>query len=562
MGDRRTGRVLAVLCPDWPATAAAAAEGLPEDAEVAVLAAGRVIACSYTARRNGVRRGLRRREAQSRSPEVHVFRDDPGRDARLFEPLAAAMEEVTAGVEVLRPGLMVFDSRGMRRRFGGEEAAAERLVDIAAAVGVEIRVGAADALTTAVIAARHTTFVPPGDGARFLADLPIDELSGEPSLEDDTRADLIDLLRRLGLRRIGDFAALSPADVASRFGRDAITAHRAARAEPERGVSHRDVPTDIAVEKRCDPPVGRVDAAAFVGRGLAEEVHHRLAASGLACTRLLVHVESSRGDVLSRTWRCGEPLTARATADRIRWQIDGWMTGRARPGGRPGVPGRAGRSGRRAVRAADEEPVDDPGDEIDDADEGVVLLRLEPLEVVDAGYLQSGLWGETGRAGERAQRALTRVQGLLGGDAVRVATVAGGYGPGERITEVPFGDERVPHADPAAPWPGLLPQPTPAIIYREHPDIDVLDRIGAPVLLTERDELSAVPEQVRRRDRRWRLRAWAGPWPVHRRWWATPGRPDADVDGARARIQVVLDDNRALLLLYTDAGWRVEGRYE
>lgn len=549
MADRRDGRVLAVLCPDWPATAAAAAEGLPEDAEVAVLSAGKVIACSYTARRNGVRRGLRRREAQARSPEVRVFRDDPGRDARLFEPLAAGMEEVTAGVEILRPGLMVFDSRGMRRRFGGEEAAAEQLVDIAAAVGVEIRVGAADALTTAVIAARYATFVPSGGGARFLAELPIDDLAGEPSLEDPTRADLIDLLRRLGLRRIGDFAALSSADVASRFGRDAITAHRAACAESERGVSHRDIPTDIAVEKRCDPPVGRVDAAAFVGRGLAEQLHERLAASGLACTRLLVHVESSRGDVLSRTWRCGEPLTARATADRIRWQIDGWMTGGTRSAGRGVVP-------RRAV---------DAGEEIDDAVEGVVLLRLEPLEVVDAGFLQRGLWGETGRAGERAQRALTRVQGLLGGDAVRVAMVAGGYGPAERITEVLFGDERVPHADPAAPWPGSLPQPTPAILYREYPGIDVLDRIGAPVRLTERDELSAVPEQIRRRDRRWRLRAWAGPWPVHRRWWASPDRPDsdrADADGARARIQVVLDDNRALLLLYTDAGWRVEGRYE
>lgn len=560
MIDRPRGRVLAVICPDWPATAAAAAEGLPADAEVAVLSAGRVIACSYTARRNGVRRGLRRREAQARAQGVRVFRDDPGRDARLFEPLAAGMEEITAGVEILRPGLMVFDSRGMRRRFGGEQEAAERLVDIAAAAGVEIRVGAADTLTTAVIAARHTTFVPPGDGARFLAALPIDELSGEPSLEDPTRSDLIDLLRRLGIRRIGDFAALSPADVASRFGRDAIIAHRAARAEPERGVSHRHIPTDIAVEKRCDPPVGRVDAAAFVGRGLAEEVHRRLAASGLACTRLLVHVESSRGDVLSRTWRCGEPLTARATADRIRWQIDGWMSGTIRGSG-----GRMRSNGRTRSPRTDHEPVPDGDEAIDDAGEGVVLLRLEPLEVVDAGSLQRGLWGEAGRAGEQAQRALTRVQGLLGGEAVRVATLAGGYGPAERITEVLFGDERVAHADPAAPWPGLLPQPTPAILYREYPDIDVLDRVGAPVRLTARDELSAAPDRVCRRDRqwgdrRWVLRAWAGPWPVHRRWWATPDRSDDDI--VRARIQVVLDDDCALLLLYTAAGWRVEGRYE
>ena len=61
-------RVLAIWCTDWPAVAAAAAADLPATAPVAVTLANRVIACSATARAAGVRRGLRRREAQARCP--------------------------------------------------------------------------------------------------------------------------------------------------------------------------------------------------------------------------------------------------------------------------------------------------------------------------------------------------------------------------------------------------------------------------------------------------------------------------------------------------------------
>ena len=59
-----TARVLALWCPDWPAVAAAANADLPATQAVAVTSANRVIACSATARREGVKRGLKRREAR------------------------------------------------------------------------------------------------------------------------------------------------------------------------------------------------------------------------------------------------------------------------------------------------------------------------------------------------------------------------------------------------------------------------------------------------------------------------------------------------------------------
>src|SRR6201995_4774443 len=214
---------------DWPAVAALAAAGLCQTSPVAVTLANRVIACSASARAVGVRRGLRRREAQARCPQLHVVTADPARDARHFETVTAAVDDLVPRAEVLRPGLLVLPVRGAARYFGSEQAAAERLIDAGAAAGAECQVGIADQLSTAVFAARAGRVVEPGGDARFLSVLSIRQLATEPSLSGPGREELTDLLWRMGIRTIGQVAALSRTDGASRFGADGGAAHRFAR---------------------------------------------------------------------------------------------------------------------------------------------------------------------------------------------------------------------------------------------------------------------------------------------------------------------------------------------
>ncbi|WP_040804755.1 DNA polymerase Y family protein [Nocardia concava] len=530
-------RVLVVWCLDWPAVAAAAEAGVEATRAVAVIANNKVAACNAVARAEGIRRGLRKREAQGRCPDLLVAQDDPDRDARLFEPVVVAVDATVPGVEVLRPGMLALSARGAARFFGSEEAAAERLVDAVAAVGVECQIGIADELSTAVFAARRATLVPPGKGAEFLAPMPVSELAVEPVLAAPQRVELVDLLHRLGLRRIGDFAALTPAEVSSRFGADAILAHRCARAVPERPPAARLPAADLTVEHRCDPPIERVDMAAFVGRMLAAELHTKLSAAAVACTRLIIHAETEAGDELSRIWRCAEPLTPDSTADRIRWQLDGWLTRRA------------------LDRARAQQDSDDPN-------AAVTRLRLEPVEVVSAGALQLGLWGGVGEDEERARRALIRVQSLLGGDAVRMGVLSGGRGPEERITMVTLGDEPVPAADPAQPWPGRLPEPAPALVLTHHPKIRLEDADGAPIWVTDRGLFTADPALLHWGSSSWRLTGWAGPWPLDDRWWTH--RVEHGF-AARAQVQIHAEDVRrlrALLLLGYNRTWHVEGLYE
>ncbi|GAB3129167.1 DNA polymerase Y family protein [Tsukamurella serpentis] len=535
-------RILALWCPDWPAAAAAADADLPPDHPVAVLHGNRVAACNAAARVDGVRRGMKRRESQARCPGLHIAAADAGRDARGFEPVASAVAMLIPLIEVLRPGLIVIPARGAARFFGGEQQAAERLVDAASSVGAESLAGIADEVFTAALAARRGIVVPPGGSAQFLAPLPIAELGVEPSLAAQDRTALIDLLRRLGLRTVGSFADLPATDVATRFGVDAIAAHRQARALSDRPPSTAALPPGLEAELRPDPPIDRVDAAAFAGRTLATELHGKLSAAGVACLRLEVSAIAENGERHSRIWRCAQPLTPEGTSDRVRWQIDGWLTGGRGAAAGPGAP--------------------------------ITLLRLEPVEVVDAGELQAGMWGDEGDAEARFRRALIRVQGLLGGEAVRIGVRSGGRGPAEQVTWIPFGDEPAPARNPDAPWPGRIPQPSPSRLIAGAA-VTMIDASGDPVRVTERGGFTGEPTRLVWGARDWTLSWWAGPWLVDERWWESdtggPGECEGGRGGGgsepRARAQVLLepasgrDDGRALLLQYA-GGWEVEGVYE
>ena len=498
---------------DWPAVAATASAALPPTALVAVTSANRVIACSAAARAAGVRRGLRRREAQARCPQVHIVIADEARDARFFESVTAAVDDVVPHAEILRPGLLVLPVRGAARYFGSEQATAERLVDAVAAAGAECQVGVADQLPTAVFAAKAGRVVVTGQDASFLSGLSIRQLYAEPSLSGPGREELADLLWRMGIRTFGQFAALPRRDVASRFGSDAVVAHRFVRGEPGRGPYGRELPPDLDAVLHCDPPIDRVDAAAFAGRTLAGALHRSLESAGVGCTRLAIHAVTVGGGEHSRVWRCAEPLTADATADRVRWQLDGWLTSRRAQG--PTGP--------------------------------VTMLRLQPVEVVSAEALQLPLWGGLGADDRmRASRALVRVQGLLGADAVQVPVLSGGRMPAERITLTPFGDEPVLRAPLDRPWPGRLPQPAPAVLLDA--PVELLDSQGNPVRVTDRGMFTGEPARLGGAALRYcgELRWWAGPWPT----------------GEQAACAQVLVDGIALLLCYRQQRWYLQGAYE
>jgi protein ImuB len=317
--------------------------------------------------------------------------------------------------------------------------------------------------------------------------------------------------------------------VLARFGTDGATAHRLAAGLDERLPATRPPSPDLAVEAELEPPAERVDTAAFVGRALASELHATLSARGHVCTRLVIMAETEHGERFERVWRL-DLFCAGVVADRVRWQLDGWLNGTAAH--RPTA--------------------------------GISLLRLVPDELATAAGRQLGFWGGSGGADERVVRALARVEGLLGPEAVTVPEWRGGRGPGEQVTLVPAGavdlsDDR-PSSRPewrTEPWPGSLPAPSPATVPRADVSVSVVDVDGNIVRVSGRGDVSSEPAQLSIGNRApQRIVAWSGPWPVDERWW------DSANHRRQARLQVVTDDGVARLVTLEAGRWKLAAVYD
>jgi protein ImuB len=509
--------MIAVWCPDWPVTAVRLDGNLPADAPIAVMTGNHVVACSYEARQHGVRRGLKRREAQARCPELIVLPRNEAAEARTFEPVVTGLESIAPGVEITRPGLAAIGVRGPTRYFGGETGVLHALSRAVASRGGDLLIGIADGAFAAEQAARRGVVVDSGGSPEFLAGLPIETL--DPS----GTSPLVDLLRRLGLLTLGAFARLAAKDVLARFGPDGAWAHRQASGRDDRPVAARRPPVEFAVTLDLEPAVDRVDTVAFSARATADQFVADLGAHGLACTCLELQALSENGEETVRRWRHAGVLGAVDVLDRVRWQLEGWLSSSRRPTG------------------------------------GVARIRLVPIETVPTGAHQQALWGGSGAEDERAHRALARVQTLLGHGSVLAPVLDGGRDPGRRTRLVAWGDEPLPLHSPEQPWPGALPAPAPSVLLDPPRPARVLDSGGRSVTVTERGAMPAPPARFAMGDETpVAVTSWAGPWPVDERWW----HPDA----ARQVVRCQLVDVRGRAYLVTGtmpaAAWQVEAIYD
>jgi len=605
-------RTTVLWVPDWPVVAAAAADEVDAHLPVAVHDGQRLTAVSALARAQGVRRGMRRRQAQGCCPELVLLVADDVRDVRLFEPVAAAAESVVAGIEVVRPGMLLLPAGGASRYHGSEEVLAERLVDaVAQRTGHECGVGTADGLLAAVLAARTGALVGPGSSAEFLAGRGVGELV-HAAVTDEVAADvgdLVDLLNRLGLRTLGRLAALPAADVHARFGRLGAWAHLLARGDDERPPARRRPEADLEVAAELEPPADRVDTATFVGRRLAEDLHALLVQHAVTCGRLQIAARTDEGEDLVRTWRTDlggwGGLTAARITDRIRWQLEGWLSSSAVTTAR-NLAADARAAGVRRPQDADDWPAD-PGPDHDERGVTLVRLAVTALDVAPAGAEQGRLWGGPSGGDLRAHRALDRVQGMVGGAGLLTATLQGGRDVRDQVHLRPWGEQSDPPRPLDRPWPGRLPDPAPATVLDPPRRAEVRDEEGRPVVLDVRTGMSRAPAWVRvvpddpdgdggpevstgrgqvDRGRPGAVRpgavrpgavraagrtaeavlldatprkvtGWAGPWLLGERWWTS------SVAGTlRAHLQVTFDDGPAVLLACAPDGWTCEATYD
>ena len=397
----------------------------------------------------------------------------------------------------------------------------------------DVRVGIADDLFTAEQAARTAdvqswTVVPPGGSPAFLRGIPVDVLQ-----DDGPRGrELVSLLKRLGLRSLGDLADLPGEAVGHRLGAYGAAVRRQARGEDQSLFTERTPPPDLDAEVPFEPPLDSVEAITFSVRTTAERFVAQLAHRQLVATGVRVEGESDGVVCTSRVWLHPRHFSARDLVDRVHWQLQSADVGgslRARKD-----------SG--AVRA----PIE--------------RIRFVPEVVEPAAAHGEALWGSA--SDDLVERGVARVQGMIGFDAVVRPVLQGGRSPSARQALVPWGESAVELRPLDRPWPGRVPGPAPVRVFAAPPTAEVVDDSGQDVRVTDRGVVTGEPRRFRVHGRvgaavlPWQpVKAWAGPWPTDESWWSGGA-------GRSTRFQVVGADGRAWLLLRAPDGWSLEAAYD
>ena len=192
-------------------------------------------------------------------PELLEERED-GRAGRAFAQVVTAARAYSPSAEAVRPGVCAMPTRGPSRYFGGDETLACRVGTDPAMGEIERRVGVADGLFAAVLAATAAVdgpvVVPPGGSAGFLAQWPVEVLH---------RPELADLLRRLGIRTLGAFSALPTPLVLGRLGVEGVACHEVAGALRGELPGYREGAGRAGDATARTPATGRTPATAQPG---------------------------------------------------------------------------------------------------------------------------------------------------------------------------------------------------------------------------------------------------------------------------------------------------------
>lgn len=262
-----------------------------------------VVACSRAAWAAGIRPGMSPAKARTLDPSTTIINGEVDGYQKAVEALAECLLRVATVVDIGRVPPSVAQHRtlyiavppGIRGNTFGE-----KLLRIASRQGLRGRVGIADDRFASFVAAAMSrnpsaTFVegaplftqacrsvPRGGSAAFLAPMPLGLLPLD--------GDVLHMLQRLGVRSLGDFAALPPPTIGCRFDDNGIDLQSLARGEgPDDLVGF--VPHGQIIEHlQLEQPTDDIQPLLFLLRPLFDRVCARLGGRGAAASQLVLHL--------------------------------------------------------------------------------------------------------------------------------------------------------------------------------------------------------------------------------------------------------------------------------
>ena len=200
----------------------------------------------------GVRPGMRMGEALALGPALVLVEQDPAAAEQAWEEILRRLEDQGIAPDPAQPGCVYFQTNGVERLYGGLEGALRRALT---AIGPswDARIGAAERRFTALAAASiarpdQVLVVSDSESREFLAPLSLDLLPLEAGRQEE--------LRELGVRRLGELAALPGGSVAERLGPDGTRAWKLAQGGRRDRVRGRRAPAELVEALEFPEAVG------------------------------------------------------------------------------------------------------------------------------------------------------------------------------------------------------------------------------------------------------------------------------------------------------------------
>lgn len=293
-----------------------------------------LVSLSAEAQAAGLRRGQPLRDARAMCPELQTRLANPQIDAAFLALLRRWAGRFSPWVAEEEPESLMIDLTGCAHLFGGEEALAREVLGDCAGFGLTVRLGIADTVGAAWAFARFagedggirrrsgddidqeapatrsraarrrhwerggpapaiklapgatSRIAPRGQIRAALGPLPVAALRIPP--------DTVEVLNRLGLRRIDDLSGQPRAALARRFGREAVQRlDQALGVEPE-PVNPSRPPVHFALRLTLPEPVGLSDDIAAAIDRLLPALGAKLRSAGQGARR--IRLECHRSD--------------------------------------------------------------------------------------------------------------------------------------------------------------------------------------------------------------------------------------------------------------------------
>jgi nucleotidyltransferase/DNA polymerase involved in DNA repair len=282
-------RILCSLIPHLPVSLERCTDPGLEEWPLVIVQEGEVMDCSPEALDQGIGIGMSAERAEKICPEALIRDADIARYERASETVIEVLAEVSPVVEAGQWGEAYADVSALDDEdllcleVGGR---------LREEVGLTGMMGVAGAKFTSYAAActirwGQALLLRPGTEREFLAQLPVDLLPVD--------GEMVEELRLLGIRSMGQFAQLPRGAIVTRFGPQGRRAHQLAQGRDRRAlIPYRSPPVEEAA-RQFEPPLEMDGTLAQAVDELAHTCCQRLRTRGLSCQRLQLTLSSDNG---------------------------------------------------------------------------------------------------------------------------------------------------------------------------------------------------------------------------------------------------------------------------